>query len=200
MIAFQTDGLDSNMWERWIRRSLLAMTGILVSFLLYLLGTKVETGPSSNASSQAVLGKSDAGIDQFRFTQARAGKVQWEVHAQRARVFETEKRAVLEAVEVTLYGAKGWEMKLTGEEGTVNLATKDFVLANRVDPIVVQFEGGYTVVSNHLTWTDERRTIATKDPVTISGHGLKVSGRGFKGFLDAEEFQVLENVRVDLVR
>lgn len=200
MIAFQTDGLDTSMWERWIRRSLLAMTGILVSFLLYLLGTKVETGPSPSTSSQAVLGKSDAGIDQFRFTQARAGAVQWEVHAQRARVFETEKRAVLEAVEVTLYGAKGWEMKLTGEEGTVNLATKDFMLANRVEPIVVQLEGGYTVASNHLTWTDERRTITTKDPVTISGHGLKVRGRGFKGFLDVEEFQVLENVRVDLVQ
>lgn len=199
MIAFQSDGLDNSMWERWIRRSLLAMTGILVSFLLYLLGTKVETGPSPSTSSQAVLGKSDAGIDQFRFTQARAGAVQWEVHAQRARVFETEKRAVLEAVEVTLYGAKGWEMKLTGEEGTVDLATKDFVLANRVKPIVVQLEGGYTVVSNHLTWTDERRTITTKDPVTISGHGLMVRGRGFKGLLDAEEFQVLENVRVDLV-
>ncbi len=188
------------MWERWIRRSLLAMTGILVSFLLYLLGTKVETGPSSSTSSQSVLGKSEAGIDQFRFTQARAGKVQWEVHAQRARVFETEKRALLEDVEVTLYGAKGWEMKLTGEEGMVDLATKDFVLANQAKPIAVQLEGGYTVVSNHLTWTDAQRTITTKDPVTISGHGMKVSGRGFKGFLDAEEFQVLENVRVDLVR
>ncbi len=199
MIVFQPDGLAHGMWERWIRRSLLAMTGILVSFLLYLLGTKVETGPSPSTSSQAVLGKSDAGIDQFRFTQARAGVVQWEVHAQRARVFETEKRAALEAVEVTLYGAKGWEMKLTGEEGTVNLATKDFMLANRATPIVVQLEGGYTVESNHLTWTDERRTITTKDPVTILGHGLKVRGRGFKGLLDAEEFQVLENVRVDLV-
>ncbi|MDE3117904.1 MAG: LPS export ABC transporter periplasmic protein LptC [Nitrospirota bacterium] len=200
MIAFQTDGLDTSMWERWIRRSLLAMTGVLASFLLYLLATKVETASSPSASTQAVLGTSDAGIDQFKFTQARAGAVQWEVRAQRARVFEADKRAALEAVEVTLYGARGWDMKLRGEEGTVNLATKDFVLANRIEPIVVQLEGGYTVVSNHLTWTDARRTITTADPVTISGHGLKVSGRGFKGILDAEEFQVLEHVRVDLVQ
>lgn len=186
------------MWERWIRRSLLAMTGVLASFLLYLLVAKVETVPSPSVSSRSALGQSDAGINQFRFTQARAGVVQWEVLAQRARVFETDKRAVMEDVEVTLYGAKGWEMKLTGEEGTVNLATKDFVLANKTNPIVVRLEGGYTVTSNHLTWTDRQRSISTMDPVTISGRGLTIRGRGFKGILDAEEFHVLENVRVDL--
>lgn len=174
------------------------MTGVLASFLLYLLAAKVEPAPSPSVSSRSVLGQSDAGISQFRFTQARAGVVQWEVLAQRARVFEAEKRALMEGVAVTLYGTKGWEMKLTGEEGTVNLATKDFVLANHMQPIVVQLEGGYTVASNHLTWTDGERTISTVDPVTVSGRGLTIRGRGFKGILDAEEFQVLENVRVDL--
>jgi lipopolysaccharide export system protein LptC len=174
------------------------MAGVLASFLLYLLAAKVESVPPPAAPRHNKLGPSDAGIDQFRFTQAQAGVVQWEVRAQRAQVSEAEKRAVLETVEVTLFGAKGWEMKLAGEEGTVNLATKDFVLANRAEPIVVQLVGGYTVASNHLAWTDGQRTITTQDPVTISGHGLTVRGRGFKGILDAEEFQVLENVRVDL--
>jgi lipopolysaccharide export system protein LptC len=188
------------MWERWVRRSLLGLTVILASFLVYLLATRVETLPRQGAAAPAAMGNSDAGIDQFRFTQSRAGAVQWEVRAKRAQVFEADKRALLEDVQVTLFGAKGWEMKLTGEEGTVDLAKKDFVLSNRTDPIVVQLQGGYTAVSNHLTWSDEQRRITTRDPVTISGHGLTVRGRGFSGKLDSEEFQVLENVHVDVVQ
>lgn len=189
------------MWERWVRRSLLGLTVVLASFLVYLLATRVESVPSPGMSRQQGVGEpSDAGIDQFRFTQSRAGTVQWEVRAKRARVFEAAKRAVLEEVEVTLFGAKGWEMKLAGEEGTVDLTKKDFTLMNRADPIVVHLQGGYTALSNHLVWTDDERRISTADPVTISGHGLTVTGRGFAGRLDTEEFQVLENVHVDVAQ
>lgn len=188
------------MWERWVRRSLLGLTVVLTCFLVYLLATRVESVPTHGTSGRGATGNSEAGIDHFRFTQSRAGTVQWEVRAKRAQMFEGEKRAELKDVEVTLFGAQGWEMKLAGDEGTVDLAKKDFVLVNRVEPIVVQLQGGYTAVSNHLTWSDEQRKITTKDPVTISGHGLTVKGRGFAGKLDTEEFQVLENVHVDLVQ
>lgn len=189
------------MWERWVRRSLLGLAVVLASFLVYLLATRVESVPSSGTSrSQGTEEPSDAGIDHFRFTQSRAGTVQWEVRAKRARVFEAAKRAVLEEVEVTLFGARGWEMKLAGDEGTVDLNKKDFTLTNRAAPIVVHLQGGYTAVSNHLVWTDEERRISTADPVTISGHGLTVTGQGFAGKLDTEEFQVLENVHVDVAK
>ena len=38
----------------------------------------------------------------------------------------------------------------------------------------------------------------TQDPVRIVGHGLEVTGRGLLGYLDREEFEVLEDVHVDL--
>lgn len=188
------------MWESWVRRSLLGLTVVLASFLIYLLATRVESVPVPGAPHPTGGEPSDAGIDEFRFTQSRAGAVQWEVRAKRARVFEAAKRAVLEQVEVTLFGAQGWEMKLAGEEGTVDLAKKDFTLTNRADPIVVHLQGGYTAVSNHLVWTDDERRISTADPVTISGHGLTVTGQGFSGKLDTEEFQVLDNVHVDVAQ
>ncbi|MBI4402146.1 MAG: LPS export ABC transporter periplasmic protein LptC [Nitrospirae bacterium] len=188
------------MWQRWARGSLLALSVILASFLFYLLATRVESVPPPSSASSSPLNRADAGVDQFTFTQTKSGAVQWEVQAQRARVFETEHRAALEKVRVTLYGANGWEMKLEGDEGTIDIHKKDFVLAKHVGPIAVQLESGYTIYTNHLAWADARREISTQDPVTLSGHGLEVTGRGLVGKLDVEEFKVLEDVRVEILQ
>jgi lipopolysaccharide export system protein LptC len=188
------------MWERWARGTLLGLTVVLASFLLYLLVTRMDSVPPPTVANTRSSEGSDAGIDQFRFTRSRAGAVQWEVQAARARVFEAENRARLENVKVTLFGAKGWELKLEGDEGTVDTVRKDFVLVKHAAPIVVQLESGYTINTNHLAWRDEDRTIRTDDPITIHGNGLEVKGRGFVGKLDTEEFNILEDVHVAITQ
>jgi lipopolysaccharide export system protein LptC len=87
---------------------------------------------------------------------------------------------------------------LTGEEGTLETGTKNFMLANRNDPITIQMESGYVIRTNHLNWIDKRREIQTSDPVAIDGHGLQITGRGLLGKLDSEIFQVLDDVHVDV--
>lgn len=187
------------MWLRWARAGLLALSLVLASFLVYLLATRTEPVPASQ-DSQGALDRADAGIDQFTFTQSKDGTVQWQVQAQRARVFESEKRAMLEDVQVTLFGKKGWELKLAGDEGTIDTEKRDFLLAKRAGTIVVQLESGYTIYTNHLAWADERREISTQDPVQITGHGLDVTGQGFVGKLDSEEFRILDDVRVEILQ
>lgn len=184
------------MWQRWARGGLLGLTVVLASFLLYLLATRTESVPSPSSASQGPHGRSDAGIDQFKFIQSRAGAVQWEVQAQRAHVFEAEHRALLEQVQVILYGSNGWELKLEGDEGTIDLARKDFVLIKHDDQITVRLESGYTIKTNHLAWADQEHEVKTGDPVTISGHGLVVTGRGLVGKLDTEEFKIAHDVQV----
>ncbi len=188
------------MWHRWVRGGLLGLAVLLASFLIYLLASRTESRPTPSSKGRGSVGQAEAGIDQFSFVHSRGGAVQWEVLAHRARLFEAEKRARLEQVQVTLYGAKGWELKLEGDEGTIDTTRKDFVLIKRNGPIVVLLESGYTIYTNHLAWTDARREISTKDPVTLSGHGLEVRGLGFVGKLDAEEFKVLQDVHVEIVQ
>jgi lipopolysaccharide export system protein LptC len=187
------------MWVRLARTGLLALSVMLAAFLSYLLATRVEPVPASS-ENHAGLEKADAGIDQFTFTQSKDGSVRWQVQAQRARVFEGEKRALLENVQVTLFGQKGWELKLKGDEGTIDTEKRDFLLAKRTGTIAVELGSGYTIYTNHLSWADDRREISTRDPVQISGHGLDVTGLGFIGKLDTEEFKVLENVQVEIVQ
>lgn len=188
------------MWGRYIRGVLLALSGILATFLVYLLASQVESDQVPARPVPSRLDRADAGIDRFTFTQSRSGAVQWQVQAQRARLFETENRAVLEGVQVTLYGPKGRELRLESDEGTIDTAKKDFILAQRTGIIAVQLENGYTILTNHLAWTDARREISTGDAVTITGNGLEVTGRGLVGKLDVEEFQILEDVHVAIVQ
>jgi LPS export ABC transporter protein LptC len=141
----------------------------------------------------------DARIQDFTFTQTKGDLVQWKVQAEQARLFEKESRAILNNVQITMYGAQGKELTLSGDEGTLDTQTKNFQLSNRTTPIVVETQSGYTIQTNHLVWTDARHEIQTPDHVTINGHGLQVTGRGLLGKMDTEEFQVLDDVRVDVV-
>ena len=188
------------MWSRYIRGALLVLSGILAIFLVYLLTSQVESEQAPAEPVPSRLEHADAGIEHFTFTQSRSGTVQWQVLAQRARLFETENRAALENVRVTLYGPTGRELQLEGDEGTIDTAKKNFVLAKRTGTIAVRLENGYTIFTNHLAWTDARREVTTSDTVTITGNGLEVTGRGLVGKLDVEEFQILEDVHVAILQ
>jgi lipopolysaccharide export system protein LptC len=186
------------MWVQWVRRALLALSLILAFSLAYVLATKTDPGSASVERQSALKDRADAGIDQFTFTQSKDGAVQWKVEAQRARVFEHEKQAVLEDVQVTLFGRKGWELKLAGDEGKIDTEKRNFLLAKRDGVMTIEFESGYTVYTNHLAWADARREISTGDQVRIMGHGLEITGQGFEGKLDKEEFRILNDVHVEI--
>lgn len=186
------------MWELIARRSLLTLSMLLAAFLGYLLFVNADSVPTSQSAPPGSIEQADAKISEFTFTQTKGDVVQWQVQAKHARLFEQEKRALLSVVDVTLYGTKGKELTVSGDEGTLDTSTKNFMLMNRVDPLVVETSSGYTIYTNHLVWTDASREIRTNDPVRIIGNGLTVSGRGLLGHLESEEFEVLEDVHVDV--
>ena len=186
------------MVEIIARRGFLALSLVLGTFLAYLLFVNADTVPVSQSAATGGIEQADAKISQFEFTQTKGDVVQWQVQAKYARLFEQEKRALLSQVDVTLYGLKGKELTVSGDEGTLDTATKDFALMNKVEPLIVRTGGGYTIYTNHLVWTDATREIRTRDPVRIIGHGLSVTGRGLLGHLESEEFEVLEDVHVDV--
>ena len=186
------------MWRRWVRGGLLTLSGILACFLVYLLATRTDSTPPASTASTGSLAHADAGIDQFSFLQSQDGTVRWKVEAQRARVLEAEHQAQLEQVQVTLFGAHGWELKLEGDEGTIDTLKQNFVLTNHKDPIIVELGSGYTIYTNHLAWTNDRREISTSDPVLMAGHGMELRGTGLIGKLDTEEFRVLNDVHLDI--
>lgn len=187
------------MWQQIMRRVLLAVSGVLSIFLVYVLAMNAESVPPPNQKTTLnAMERADAAISEFVFTQSNKDDVEWKIVAKQARLFEQEKQALLNDVDVTLYGENGRELTVSGEEGTFHIATKSFSLSNKETPLVVETRGGYTIYTNHLAWANDRKEISTRDAVRIVGQGVEVTGRGFLGKLDVEEFEVLEDVRVAL--
>jgi len=187
------------VWRRWAQQGLLALSAVLACFLVYLLMTNATSVHPPTATTPGTITGADAIISQFTFTQTKGEKVQWQVEARQARLFEQDKRAILDKVAVTLFGLQGKEMTVEGDEGILDTETKNFMLENRSEPLVIYTASGYTIYTNHVAWTDQTREIRTQDPIRIVGHGLEITGRGLLGHLDTEEFEVLEDVHVDLV-
>jgi LPS export ABC transporter protein LptC len=187
------------MWERIARWTLLTLSVFLAVFLVYLLFVNADSAPTSLPAPPGSIERADAKISEFTFTQSKGDAVEWQVEAKQAQLFEREKRALLSGVDITFFGAKGKELTLSGEEGTLDIATKNLVLANQAKPLVVETRSGYTIYTNHLAWRDETKEIHTNDPVRIVGHGIEVTGRGLLGRMALEEFEILEDVHVDFV-
>ncbi|MCP9446821.1 MAG: LPS export ABC transporter periplasmic protein LptC [Nitrospira sp.] len=187
------------MWQQIMRRVLLAVSGALSVFLVYVLAMNAESVPPPDQKTMLnAMERADATISEFVFTQSNKDDVEWKIVAKQARLFEQEKQALLNDVDVTLYGENGRELTVSGEEGTFHIATKSFSLSNKETPLVVETRGGYTIYTNHLAWANDRKEVSTRDPVRIVGQGVEVTGRGFLGRLDVEEFEVLDDVRVAL--
>ena len=63
----------------------------------------------------------------------------------------------------------------------------------------MELQGGYTLSTHHLLWSDANREVRSDDPVRMSGHGIDVTGRGLVARLDQEEVRILHDVHVRLL-
>lgn len=170
-----------------------ALLGI-AAMLALLVGIGVGK-PKRAAEIPGVFKNADAGIDRFSFVQTKDGEMQWKVHARRAQIMESESKAVLEDLRVTLYGQGGTEMILEGDEGLVDTDSHNLTLKKREGSIPIHLESGYTIHTNHLQWTDQSQEISTDAPVTIHGDGIEITGMGLRGALGTETFTITKDVR-----
>ena len=167
-------------------------------FLGYVMIGKVQSNSPVPSVTTDNFDKADAGMEGFVYRQTDGGLVRWEVEAKKAEISETEHHAVLQTVQVKMFGRKGEEMTLQADEGSINTETNEFDLQNAQNPIVIHLTNGYTIFTPHIHWVEVKQEISTKMPVTIQGHGMTITGIGLVGHFDSEEFTVLENVRVQV--
>ncbi len=143
----------------------------------------------------------NAWIQGFSYQQTRSGVTKWLVNADQAKVFDDEHMAKLQTVTVRLFDQdfQKEQMVITSEEGIMNTASNDFELLSQKEKTVMSLESGYQVLSNSLRWIEQERKIHTKDPVIIQGDGMVITGTGLIGDAETNEFQILHNVRAEVV-
>ncbi len=170
-----------------------AFLGFAAGWALFV-GVGVEA-PHRAAEIPGVFKNADVGIDRFSFVQTKNGEMQWKVQARRARIVDNESRAVLEDLQVTLFGKMGTQLMLEGDEGVVDTESHNFTLKKHEGSIPIHLKSGYTIYANELQWTDQNQEISTDAPVTIQGDGINITGLGLRGALETETFTITKDIR-----
>jgi LPS export ABC transporter protein LptC len=183
--------------ERVARAGLLAVMVVVLGTLVLF----IVQGPSRRipAASVSLLPQNaDAGLQEFSFVESREGHVDWKIHAKQAQVFDAESKALLSGVEVTLSDAKGVQMTVTGDEGTINTTSKDFTLRQRTGDLALVFQDGYIIYTPSVAWVNQERRFWTDEAVRITGPSLEVTGDGMDALMTTREMRIRQNARVEV--
>jgi LPS export ABC transporter protein LptC len=169
---------------------------VLGTVLVFVLG-----GPTRRVESVSVSAlpqQADSGMKEFTFVQSKDGLVDWKIQAKQAQVFDSDARAVLTDVQVTLTGSDGVSMTVEGDEGTINTDSKDFVVGKRSGDLALILKNGYTIYTSRINWVNQEHRFWTDEPVTIKGPRMQVTGNGMDAFLTTREMRIRRDVRVGI--
>jgi len=183
--------------ERVARAALLSVMFVVLATLIVF----ITQGPARRipAISVAVLPQTpSSGLREFSFVESKAGDVEWRIRAQQAQVFDADAKAVLSGVHLTMADAKGVQMTVEGDDGTINTASKDFVLSNRSGELALIFKEGYTIYTTQVAWVNAERRLWTDAPVRITGPSMEVTGQGMDALLATQEMRIRRNARVEV--
>lgn len=183
--------------QRLARAGLLGIIVVILGAILVF----VLVGPTRRVPSvvvEVLPQAADAGVREFSFVQSKDGLVDWKIHARQAQVFDAEDKAVLNDVHVTLTGSDGVSMTVEGDEGTINISSKDFVVGKRSGDLALVLQSGYTIYTPRLRWVNQEHRLWTDDSVRIKGPRLEVTGQGMDAFLSTREMRIRRNVRVGI--
>jgi LPS export ABC transporter protein LptC len=153
--------------------------------------------PSRNlieGQGEAVAPETDEDIllKGLRYSEWEGDRLSWSMKAERTRYHHDQKRATLEAVEVTFFPTSGGKMFLWAELVDYNLETGDLVARESVRG---KSDQGYVLVTENLFYDGHKREVSTDDQVTLEKDRLTIQGVGMKGSLADHRFRLLSAVR-----
>jgi len=153
--------------------------------------------PSQNlieGRGEAVAPETDEDIllKGLRYSEWEGDRLSWSMKAERTRYHYDQKRATLEAVEVTFFPTSGGKMFLWAELVDYDLETGDLVARESVRG---KSDQGYVLVTENLFYDGHKREVSTDDQVTLEKDRLTIQGVGMKGSLADHKFRLLSAVR-----
>lgn len=171
----------------------------LISYLIFFFNAGIKKRSISNQErSGSIVKEADTRIDDFSLFQTREGKVELEIKAMQAELFEEEGRVLLRDLKITINRDNGMRVYLVGDNGSFNTVSKDFQI-NKVDKdINVNLGDDLTVVTESIRWINEKREIVSDSPVEIRGTGMVIKGNQLAVNLDSQQFEVSGDVKTYL--
>ncbi len=169
-------------------------------FYLCHIGRSAVSGSKRRSSEKPQfvvkegLKKADIHIGDFSFFQTNKLGKEWELKAKKAELFEFEKRANLEEIQVIIHTESGMEISFEGESGTIDTRQKNFHLENKKSPIQIRMSSGYTIEVMEADWNNEKKEIVSESPITVHGENWEIKGKGLILKTKSEEFVIEREV------
>ncbi len=131
-------------------------------------------------------------IKEVHINETLDGNLRWTLRADQAEVYDQKGITLMRKVVIQLFSKDG-DWTVTSDEGTLDNNKRDVTLTGNV---VIRSNDGLEMKTAALAWDNERRTLATDDPVEISREGTTITGRGLAVRMQEESAAIRQNVRV----
>jgi lipopolysaccharide export system protein LptC len=131
-------------------------------------------------------------IKEVHINETLDGNLRWTLDADQAEVYDQKGITVMRKVVIQLFSKDG-DWTVTSDEGTLNNNRRDVTLTGNV---VIRSSDGLEMRTATLGWDNERRALATEDPVEISREGTTITGMGLAVHMQEETAAIGRNVRV----
>jgi LPS export ABC transporter protein LptC/lipopolysaccharide transport protein LptA len=173
----------------------IAVIAIVVGIVAVLI-FRDRGGESSETDETpaTVTGPASIEAENIKYTESKDGKVIWEIEAGGAEFYKEEERTEFDKIKVTFFYQDEYQLKLSGDKGTLNNDTKNIVIEDNVS---LEFADKYGLETNTLNYTTEADEITTDDPIKVTGPDINFTGKGLKFNLSKEELFVNSDVVAD---
>jgi len=130
-------------------------------------------------------------MEKFSLRDTQSHRTRWEILADVAQGDPKSDITTMEGVHLTLLSAKHGTVQVTGRRGVIENRSKDMRVCGDVQLVVGQ---EFALTTECLQWRAAEQALETDTPVAIQMGHLQVEGRGFRGWLAEERFEIREQV------
>jgi LPS export ABC transporter protein LptC len=130
-------------------------------------------------------------MEKFSLRDTQSQRTRWEILADVAQGDPKTDITTMQGVHLTLFSAKHGTVQVTGQHGVIENQSKDMRVCGNVQLVVGQ---EFALTTECLQWRAVEQALETDTPVAIQMGHLQVEGRGFRGWLAEERFEIREQV------
>lgn len=132
-------------------------------------------------------------IENFTLTHTSQGEKEWELEADRAEIYKTEGKTIVQKLRIKFYDQGKITSILTAREGKLHSQSGDMEVRGDV---VITSEEGTTLKTESLRWDAKREKILTDDWVRQERADTIITGQGLESDPELEKVVIKKNVRV----
>ncbi|MEW6324018.1 MAG: LPS export ABC transporter periplasmic protein LptC [Nitrospirota bacterium] len=160
-------------------------------------------GERSSPSDLAPSDLPDVVITGFEFLHTSpepASRPIWSLTAGAAELLERQRAAELRDLRATFTPeGEQSDVVLSGERGRIDLQRMNFEVIGVTQPLSLQLADQYRLTTSRLVWENAAGSLATDQPVRLTGKGLTMTGTGLRWSLPDGTVSILHQVETVIV-